>query len=124
MIDLQEYKKYLEKIGLASNSINFYSSHITTGLEILNSIEEFKDLADIEKLKKFSQKGKTYRKFYDSSHNGGKDTFSDNRSVARSYIRFLQYKKLLLVLKSYNENPSKFNLNGAHNFFKIFNQNK
>ncbi|MFK5937914.1 MAG: AAA family ATPase, partial [Sulfurimonas sp.] len=120
MMDLEKYKKYLAQIGLANNSISFYSSHITTGLQILDNIEEFDNLNNIYKLKKLANKGTDYKEIYDKYHDGNDDTFNDNRSVSRSYMRFLQFTKIIKTLELYEKDTDKFPLNGAYTFFTIF----
>ncbi len=122
-VNLGEFKKYLQKIGMKKNTIDFYSSHITTGLAILKKIDEFKNLDEIEMLKLFSNKDNNYRDDYDKYHTGGIATFNDNRSVSRAYVNFLNYKLILETIKEYDDNSQSFSLNNAHWYFKIFNDN-
>ncbi|WP_324171369.1 McrB family protein [Sulfurimonas sp.] len=123
MINLNGFGEYLRKIGFVDNSISFYTSHITTGLAILNEIEEFSTLDDIEKIKTFANKDNNYQEIYDNHHDGGVATFSDNRSVAMRYKYYLQYLQVIDTMKDYNNNPDNYPLNNAHIFYKVFDDN-
>lgn len=53
-IKREEFKKWLEKLNF--RSIDFYISHIRTGLRILNEILEFQNMTDENKIIEFSKK--------------------------------------------------------------------
>ncbi len=61
MIDYEDYKKYLEKIGFSGNSLNTYPSYISQNkLDIFATIESYRGLSNDEKLIKFSNEDSSY----------------------------------------------------------------
>jgi len=121
-MDIEGYKKYLEKIGFASNGISSYITSLNQTLNILKNINEYIDLNDNEKIIKFSNAEKSFKKEFDKNHDfAHQKTFNNLRSGARRYKYYLQYLKLNEILEEYKKDKSKFITNDAVIYFKIFN---
>ena len=126
MIDLNGYEAYLRKIGFAETGINTYKNYISDNkLDILNNINEYRQLSDRNKLIKFSNEDKSFEEEFNKYHNyQSKTTFSDLRSGARRYKHYLQYLEVIDTIKDYNNNPNNYPLNNSHIYFKVFDDNK
>jgi len=123
MIDYEDYKIYLQKIGFSGNSLNTYPSYISQNkLDILTNIEGYIDLSDDNKLIKFSNENNNFKEIFDTNHDfKSPDTFSDLRSGARRYKHYLQYKAIIASMTQYDSNKLDFDLNNAYIYFQVFN---
>ncbi len=126
MIDYNNYKEYLIKIGFADNSLNTYPSYVSENkIKILGYIDRYKNLSDENKLIMFSNEDNSFQKEFDKYHTfKSESTFNDLRSGARRFKYYLQYKKIIQTIRKYKNNPDFFSLNNATYFFKIFNNNE
>ena len=126
MIDYEDYKRYLEKIGFSGNSLNTYPSYISQNkLDIFATIDSYADLSNDEKLIKFSNEDSSFQEIFDRKHTfESHSTFFDLRSGARRYKHYLQYKAIKKSMDEYDKNPSSFDLNGASIYFSVFDDKK
>lgn len=121
-IDYDGFKKYLIKLNFAETGINTYLSYISENkIQILNQIEGYIDLNDAEKILKFANEDTSFKNVFDKYHTYASDTtFNDLRSGARRYKYYLQYLSIMESMQDYDKDNSKFNLNSAYMYYKVF----
>jgi 5-methylcytosine-specific restriction protein B len=120
MLDYEGFKEYLRKIN--HKSYSRYTNLLKNLMDILNKIDEFKDLSDIEKLKRFLKKSKEFKLQFDKYHSRNPDTYQDSISVAKKYLMYLEYKKIIEKLEEYKNNSNN-EVSTQSTFFKILDDN-
>ena len=127
MIDYEEVRNYLQRLGFAESGINTYiSSYLHPNkIAILNNFDDYKNLTDEEKIMKFADDKNILQTEFDRYHQYSKEfTFSDVKSGAKRYKLYKQYQGIMKTIQRYNENPAAFETNGASWFFKILDDDK
>ncbi|MCT7553859.1 AAA family ATPase [Aliarcobacter butzleri] len=89
MLEIEEFRKYLQKIGFGA--IPSYISYINNLMPILEKIEDYNNLSDIDKIKRFSKEDNNFKTEFNKFHDyRSPTTFSDFRSASKKYIKFLK----------------------------------
>lgn len=124
-LDRDGFRRYLEKLGFAPNGINTYLGYINQQkIDILNKINEYKNLTDEEKVLEFAKVDNSFKDEFNKYHQYSKDyTFSDILSGARRYELYKKYLYVTKTMEEYKNNSSLFDTNSAYMYFKVFNDN-
>jgi MoxR-like ATPase len=89
MLEIEEFRRYLQKIGFGA--IPSYISYINNLMPILEKIEDYNNLSDIDKIKRFSKEDNDFKTEFNKFHDyKSPTTFSDFRSASKKYIKFLK----------------------------------